>query len=56
MKLMMAEFHLAASVSGIVHAGSLSHCHDLLGHLKRMESLLMLLVTPVIFEVRGLGV
>ena len=37
MKLMMAEFHLAASVSGpsTAHAGSLSHCHGLLGHLNR---------------------
>ena len=30
----------------IVHAGSLSHCHGLLGHLNRTEPLLMLLVTP----------
>ena len=38
-KLMMAQFHLAAP------AGSLSHCHGALGYLNIMEPLLMLLVT-----------
>ena len=34
---------------GIAHAGSVSHCHGLRGHLNRAEPLLMLLVTPVLF-------
>ena len=33
---------------GIAHAGSVSHCHGLQGHLNRAEPLLMLLVTPVL--------
>ena len=43
-KHILFEYQLAASVSGsgIVHAVSLSHCHDLLGHLNRTESLLPL--------------
>lgn len=32
-----------------LQAGSLSHCHVLLGHLKWKEPLLMLSVTPVLF-------
>lgn len=32
-KLMMTEFQLLALVSASVHAGSLSHCPDFLGHL-----------------------
>lgn len=34
-----------ANSPGIVHANSLSHCHDLLGHLNRMEPSLVLSVT-----------
>jgi len=43
---MMAEFHLAAS------AGSLSHCHSLLGHMNTTETLLVLLVTTERLKVR----
>lgn len=42
----VTEFQLAALV---VHADSPSHCHVLLGQLKQAETLLMLLVTPVLF-------
>ena len=35
---------------GLVHAGSLAHCQGLLGHLKRTKPLLMLLVTPLLFQ------
>lgn len=42
------EFQLAVvSGSGIMHAGSLSHCHVLQQHSSRTEPSLMLLVTPV---------
>lgn len=36
---MMAEFLLVASFSGpgTVHISSLSHCHNLLGHLNKTE-------------------
>lgn len=37
----------------VVHVGSLSHRHGLLGHLDRTEPLLLLLVTPVLFPLWG---
>lgn len=40
----MAEWHVTASASGFVYAGSVSHCHGLLGK----EPLSMLLATPVL--------
>ena len=43
---MMAKFHLAASVLSpvIAHVSLLSHCNGLLGHLKRANLLLILLL------------
>lgn len=35
--------------AGIVHAGSLSHCHGLQGHLNRVEPLFMSIVTSAPF-------
>lgn len=49
MKLMLAEYHLAASVSGSFHADSLSLCNDLL-RLYRTQPSLMLTVTPALFQ------
>lgn len=45
---MITEFNLAASVSGDIHAASMSYSRGSLGHSGRTESLLPLLVTIVL--------
>lgn len=49
-KRMMAEFNFPwFQGPAIVHTGSLSHCHDLPGHLNRTELLLMLISSTCAF-------
>lgn len=47
-----AKMSAVEKKKSILHAGSLSHCQELLGHLNRTEQQLMLLVTPVLWLVQ----